>query len=565
MVDIHHPTLPSTRTPARPTRPGPDLGMRRRFAVLAGVALLLLALGWPAFRAGATGPDDWIAIKDHAVVEESTGWQFPVDIAFVPEPGSDPKAPLYYVTELRGTIKVVSNDRTVSVYAERVNAYRPQVELPEMSGETGLAGVCLDPRQGTLFATTVYAREGLLYNKIVRFEHTGKTFERTPARAVAFTRIFDRHEAAVSHQIGKCVVAPDGTLYVGVGDGMAPASARDLDSPNGKILHLNPDFSAPADNPFYDPARPDAIAGYVYAYGLRNPFGIALDDGGVLYAADNGIIIDRLVEVMRGRDYFWNGDDRAIATGGVWFWRVAVGPAGAIHLGRRSAFAAWRGRVVVAQGGTINQPGPSRNDKITLVSYPVRAGHGLTALPETLVSYRGNYRQLLVPVAEGPDGLYFSGFFPDPSGVTRIMKLVPRPGASPPTVTLYGATIYQDKGCDGCHRINGIGGAVGPALDGLVDRLGERLASPAYAAQLATADALAAPPFPEYRAARERLRTLAGEARVGEWIALHLREPRFDFPNSQMPNPRLTSEEIGMLSEYLLTLRRAPPSPSSKP
>ena len=49
--------------------------------------------------------------------------------------------------------------------------------------------------------------------------------------------------------------------------------AQDLNSPNGKILRINPDGSAPADNPFYDGTN--SWRSRVWLYGVRNPFGFA--------------------------------------------------------------------------------------------------------------------------------------------------------------------------------------------------------------------------------------------------------------------------------------------------
>src|SRR5262249_8116454 len=51
------------------------------------------------------------------------GSQLPVNIAFVPHPGPNPTAPLYYVNELYGTIKTVRRDGTVVNYATNLLNY----------------------------------------------------------------------------------------------------------------------------------------------------------------------------------------------------------------------------------------------------------------------------------------------------------------------------------------------------------------------------------------------------------------------------------------------------------
>ena len=98
--------------------------MNKTFLIFLTIIILGISNLW------GQGAKDWVAVEDHTVVLENTGWSFPVEIAFVPNPSSNPKDPLYYVSELRGTIKVVTNDRTVFTYAEKINTYRPPTELP---------------------------------------------------------------------------------------------------------------------------------------------------------------------------------------------------------------------------------------------------------------------------------------------------------------------------------------------------------------------------------------------------------------------------------------------------
>jgi glucose/arabinose dehydrogenase/PKD repeat protein len=86
----------------------------------------------------------------------------------------------------------------------------------------------------------------------------------------------------LSHSIGQVIFAPDGTMFFGNGDGSSydfadPRALRtyDLSSFSGKILRINPDGTAPSDNPFYDGT--DSVQSKVWAYGLRNPFRFGLD------------------------------------------------------------------------------------------------------------------------------------------------------------------------------------------------------------------------------------------------------------------------------------------------
>jgi glucose/arabinose dehydrogenase/fibronectin type 3 domain-containing protein len=97
-----------------------------------------------------------------------------------------------------------------------------------------------------------------------------------------------------SHTLGSLHFAGDGTLFVGIGDGAEagpsdpnPLRAQDLNSPNGKILRIRPDGSAPSDNPFYDGTN--SWRSRVWQFGVRNPFGFSQHpDTDELYLGDVG-------------------------------------------------------------------------------------------------------------------------------------------------------------------------------------------------------------------------------------------------------------------------------------
>jgi hypothetical protein len=70
---------------------------------------------YPASSPGGGIP--WTPLEPGYVIDEvNGGLQLPIDIAFVPDPGSGPKDPLVYVTELYGSIEVITRDGTVSNY-----------------------------------------------------------------------------------------------------------------------------------------------------------------------------------------------------------------------------------------------------------------------------------------------------------------------------------------------------------------------------------------------------------------------------------------------------------------
>jgi hypothetical protein len=134
---------------------------------------------------------DWAVADRFTIVEDTTGYHFPSAIAFVPEPGPDPKDPLYFVTELRGTLKVVTNDRSIFTFAENVFQFKPTEELPSGQGQGGMGGICLDPAHGYIFVTFLYTdANGRMRNNIVRYQSKPGTFSLQPESFTAFTEVF---------------------------------------------------------------------------------------------------------------------------------------------------------------------------------------------------------------------------------------------------------------------------------------------------------------------------------------------------------------------------------------
>lgn len=124
-----------------------------------------------------------------------------------------------------------------------------------------------------------------------------------------------------NHNSGRMAFGPDGFLYVALGDGGAandqgkrPATGngQNLWSHLGKILRLDVDnpsegklYGIPKDNPFADGKEglPE-----IYAYGLRNVWGLSFDSGGTreLFAADVGQnLYEEVNLITKGGNYGW--------------------------------------------------------------------------------------------------------------------------------------------------------------------------------------------------------------------------------------------------------------------
>jgi glucose/arabinose dehydrogenase len=498
---------------------------------------------------------DWAVADDVVVDMDTEGFRLPSAIAFVPKPGTRPKDPLYFVTELRGAVKVVTNDRTVHTFAENFVVSRPVKELPDIEGETGLAGICLDPNTGYVFVTFAYTdATGVLRNNIVRFATDPHTFAIRPTAAVAFTALFAGYESVPSHQIGGCRVDRD-TLFVSVADARETGQAQALDSLLGKVLRMTPDGRPVTSNPFYDRGNPARPAGFVWAYGLRNPFGLHVADGKVI-VADNGSGVDRVLEAKRGVNYLWDGTDTSIATNAVAVITPSVGPVqvdyyrgGSEHLPptyERSLFVAMSAPHVAG---------------VMAIGYEPKTGTVL-APPRQIVRFVGPGRQVVVGVALGPDGLYFVPLMPDAGGRSAVFKVRRDPGRRHPIriVENQPELLLAQRGCLGCHRLGAAGGTLGPSLDRepLSQRVRARVEAHGYTESLRALDRSESEPYRSYRAAREAVLNSSGERKLQTWVKYRIMEPRFDDAHAQMPNLKVPEVEAEILARYLLPVPETP-------
>ncbi|MDZ4278523.1 MAG: PQQ-dependent sugar dehydrogenase [Dehalococcoidia bacterium] len=191
------------------------------------------------------------------------------------------------VAEQAGAVRVVQDGRLLDEPFVSVDARFVEVEL-------GLVGIAVDSefvQNG--FVYLLYPAKDPDRTVVARVRDEG-------GRGVDLEEIFTVDFPAIQHVGGALRSAPDGTLFVGIGDHERVNDAQEPTSPVGRILRLNRDGSFPLDNPFI---------GATYAYGLRNPFGIALDPkSGRVYASENGFLgQDAVIEVKPGAFYGWPG------------------------------------------------------------------------------------------------------------------------------------------------------------------------------------------------------------------------------------------------------------------
>lgn len=284
------------------------------------------------------------------------------------------------VTERPGRIRLIADGRL---------AETPYAVIDTVStGEGGLMGLAVHPdypAQPYLYIMYTYRIGTELYNKVVRLRDSGSSAheEKIIAERIPGYRV---------HDGGRIAFGPDRMLYVCTGDVGQAQLAQDIGNLGGKILRYTPDGSIPENNPFEGSP--------VYAYGLRNPQGLAWHpETGDLFSSDHGpsgefslFGNDSINVILRGGNYGWPlvlgsvGMDAYIDP--VVFWPRATPPAG---------MAFFRGDLYVAtlRGEALIRIGLARNDG----AYEVRFIERLFAADW----FRGEYGRLR-HVAAGPDG-----------------------------------------------------------------------------------------------------------------------------------------------------------------
>ena len=177
-----------------------------------------------------------------------------------------------------------------------------------------------------------------------------------------------------NHDGGRLAFGPDGFLYIGLGDGGAGndvgpghgenGNGQNIETLLGAILRIDVDgaepYGIPADNPFVGNAGRDEI----YAYGIRNPWGLSFDRGGShrLFVADVGQ--NRFEEV------------NIIENGGNYGWRVREGFSGFDP--KRAMDKEIEAPTVDAKGEPFDEPAFAYKSSLAFNGDPEAMGRSIT-------------------------------------------------------------------------------------------------------------------------------------------------------------------------------------------
>ena len=268
------------RTAAKPSSPL----MQRPMLTGLVLALALVALYVPSGRSAMIDTEK----AKLNVTTFAKGLEHPWGMAFLP----DGRA---LVTERPGRLRLVARDGTLS---------EPLQGVPEVyaSGQGGLLDVALDPNfkaNNLVYLTYAEPREGGAGTAVAR----GVLTEGGLDKVEVIFRQVPTIDGGL-HFGSRLAFAPDGKLFITLGERFQFDPAQDLGNDLGKIVRINPGGSIPEDNPFVGKknARPE-----IWSYGHRNPQGAATHpESGKLWETEFGPFGgDELNIPKAGSNYGW--------------------------------------------------------------------------------------------------------------------------------------------------------------------------------------------------------------------------------------------------------------------
>jgi len=311
-------------------------------------AACLLAAASLTMLSGSCGAKErLIETKQGTIKVESVteGLEHPWGLAFLPDGRM-------LVTERAGRLRIVTKEGTLS---------EPLKGVPEVfaAGQGGLLDVALDPD---------FAANGLVY---LSYSEPGE--DDTAGTAVARGKLSEgslddvqvifRQKPKVdgdNHFGGRLVFAPDGKLFVTLGERFKFEPAQDLSTHLGKIVRINPDGSVPGDNPFVGKkgALPE-----IWSYGHRNVQGAAIHpETGKLWENEFGPFGgDELNIPEAGKNYGWpvvswgkHYDGKEIPAppthpefaDAIFHWNPVISPSGMTFY-TADAIPGWKGNLLI--------------------------------------------------------------------------------------------------------------------------------------------------------------------------------------------------------------------------
>ena len=262
------------------------------------------------------------------------------------------------------------------VFNTTTGAKTAVIGVPKVAygGQGGLGDIILAPdfaTSNTVYISYVEAGKNTDDNKfgakVIKATLTGLDTDTPSLQAV--TPIWEqtpkmKGQGHFSHRL---LFSPDGQyLYISSGERQEKTPAQDMSVNLGKIIRLNPDGSAPADNPFAKNTSDTSIATQFWTIGHRNVLGMAFDEKGRLWAHEMGPRGgDEFNLIEKGKNYGWpvvsNGrnysgtdipdhDTRPDFAAPKISWTPVISPSSIsiYKAGKYNDFPAWQGNALIS-------------------------------------------------------------------------------------------------------------------------------------------------------------------------------------------------------------------------
>jgi aldose sugar dehydrogenase len=313
-------------------------------AVLAGHSLAPLQASTGITRAPA--PESGTAVKVETL---ASGLEHPWSLQVLPDGR-------LLVTERPGRVRIVAKDGSLSpplagtptVSAVRQGGMLDIALAPDFQSTQEVYLCYSEPRDGRNNGSTVARARLVTAGEGGRFADLKPIFRQEPATTGGL------------HFGCRLAFAPDGRLFVSLGERFQMETAQDLGNHRGKVVRLERDGSVPTDNPFRSRsgAKPE-----LWSYGHRNPQAAAIHpETGRLWVVDHGPRGgDEVNVVLAGRNYGWPVIGYGIDYSGaplhkdthregmeqpVYYWRPSIAPSG-MSFYTADLFPAWKGNLLV--------------------------------------------------------------------------------------------------------------------------------------------------------------------------------------------------------------------------
>ena len=225
----------------------------------------------------------------------------------------------HFLVQQRGLILILPKDERSGEAKVFLDLTKTGMEAKDGFFEEGLLGLAFHPdfKKNGKFYICHSAQDP---KRSVYSEMTVSKSDPDKADATSERALLDVPLPYWNHHSGNLAFGPDGMLYIPMGDGGGKPGgdpmrqAQNLFSMNGKMLRIDVNrkqgarqYGIPADNPFV--GQP-AVREEIWAYGLRNPWGIHFDEQGTLWEADVGQEIwEEINHIEKGANYGWSWRD----------------------------------------------------------------------------------------------------------------------------------------------------------------------------------------------------------------------------------------------------------------